>query len=586
MLLIGPTPGHLNGVSTAADLISVSTDPAEVASRIGEGGIDAILACPNVIAELIDRFRRDELIVGHIDKGLAVLDTSGNVTWANAAFRSGSNDDPVGKPFLSVLGGNPIASVERIEGKPNHVVSLQSSDPLEPARRGRPTSLRLHCPGNAKQPFLEIDLRPVCNPDGSVSRLIALVRDISPEIVQQQKFDALHTAGRELAGLDPDLLSEMNPASRAELLRQNLRRTIHDLLHYDTIEIRVLNRRTGELQPLLEDGMTTSAACRKLYARPTENGVTGYVAFTGESYLCADTTSDAHYIEGAAGARSSMTIPLKVQDEVIGTLNVESPRVNGFGPDDLQFTELFSKEVAAALRTLDLLSAQQECTMAQSIEAVNKEIALPIDEVLASASVLIGKVSVDPETCAHLRKILDNARLVKDCVTRVGRAMAPPAAEAAQSSTRSTGTHPIVVRSDGTSASIAESETPLVGRRVLIVDADERVRRQGHFLLARLGAIAESTGTAMSGLAMATDNKYDAIFLDVKPVDMGGYECYRRFKAATPLSTLALTSGFGYDLAHSIVKARQDGLRYVLYKPFREEQVVSAVLDLAAPKPG
>ena len=51
---------------------------------------------------------------------------------------------------------------------------------------------------------------------------------------------------------------------------------------------------------------------------------------------------------GAAGARSSMTVPLKFQDEVIGTLNVESPRVNGFGPDDLQFTELFSREVAAA----------------------------------------------------------------------------------------------------------------------------------------------------------------------------------------------------------------------------------------------
>lgn len=574
MLLIGPTPAHLNGVAATAELISVSTDPAEVATRLDQGGIDAVLACPQVIAELMDRFRRDELIVGHIDKGLAVLDPAGSVTWANAAFRTGCEPDPIGKPFLSVLGGRPIASVERVEGREERP---RDADPLEPARRGRPTSLRLHCPSNAHSPYLEVDLRPVCNPDGTVSRIIALVRDISPEIVQQQKLDALHTAGRELAGLDPDLLAEMNPASRAELLRQNLRRSIHDLLHYDTIEVRVLNRRTGELLPLLEDGMTTSAACRVLYARPTDNGVTGFVAFTGESYLCADTTADAHYIEGAAGARSSMTIPLKVQDEVIGTLNVESPRVNGFGPDDLQFTELFSKEVAAALRTLDLLSAQQECTISQSIDAVNKEIALPIDEVLASASVLIGKISADPETCSHLRKILDNARQVKDCVTRVGRTMAPP--ETQPSSPRSSGTHPILVRSDGSSEPAAPTETPLAGRRVLIVDADERVRRQAHHLLARLGATIETTGTAMSGLAMATDNKYDAVFLDVKPVDMGGYECYRRFKAATPKSTLALTTGFGYDLAHSIVKARQDGLRHVLFKPFREEQVVKAALD-------
>ena len=88
--------------------------------------------------------------------------------------------------------------------------------------------------------------------------------------------------------------------------------------------------------------------------------MTGFVAATGESYLCPDTANDPHYIAGAAGARSSMTVPLKFHDEVIGTLNVESPRVNGFGPDDLQFTELFSKEIAASLHTLDLLSADPE----------------------------------------------------------------------------------------------------------------------------------------------------------------------------------------------------------------------------------
>jgi two-component system, sensor histidine kinase SagS len=588
MLLIGPQPGHLAGVASAADLITTSPDPVEVALRLREGGIDAVLASPDVMAELLDRFRRDELIIGNIDKGVAVLDPAGVITWANSAFRTCAHttDDPVGRPFLEVLGGNLIASVERIEGKPNHIHAPHPADPLEPAREGRPTSLRFHCGSHIPPSFLEVDLRPVADADGDVSRLIALVRDISPEVIQQQKLDALHTAGRELAGLDPDLLSEMNPASRAELLRQNLRRTIHDLLHYDTIEVRVLNRRTGELLPLLADGMTQDASRRVLFARPTDNGVTGYVAFTGESYLCSDTSADAYYIEGAEGAKSSMTVPLKVQDEVIGTLNVESPRINGFGPDDLQFTELFSKEIASALRTLDLLSAQQECTASQSIEAVNKEIALPIDEVLASASMLIGKISVDPETSAHLRRILDNARLVKDCVTRVGRTMAPPGSESPNlSSTRSSGVQPIVVRSEGTVVPAVEGETPLAGRRVLIVDGDERVRRQAHHLLSRLGAISESAGTAMAGLAMATDNKYDAIFLDVKPTDMGGYECYRRFKAASPNSTLSLTTGFGYDLAHSIVKARQDGLRYVLFKPFREEQIVSAVLDAASPKP-
>ena len=35
---------------------------------------------------------------------------------------------------------------------------------------------------------------------------------------------------------------------------------------------------------------------------------------------------------------------------------------------------------------------------------------------------------------------------------------------------------------------------------------------------------------------------------------------------------------FGYDSGHAIVKARQDGLRLVLYKPFRIDQLIDALV--------
>jgi hypothetical protein len=36
-------------------------------------------------------------------------------------------------------------------------------------------------------------------------------------------------------------------------------------------------------------------------------------------------------------------------------------------------------------------------------------------------------------------------------------------------------------------------------------------------------------------------------------------------------------TGFGYDPSHSIVKARQEGLQAVLYKPFRADRLMDAV---------
>src|SRR5262249_1572826 len=45
---------------------------------------------------------------------------------------------------------------------------------------------------------------------------------------------------------------------------------------------------------------------------------------------------------------------------------------------------------------------------------------------------------------------------------------------------------------------------------------------------------------------------------------------------------VVLMTGYGYDPTHALVKARQEGLRYVLYKPFRVDQLMQV---LAEPEP-
>ncbi len=546
ILLLGPAPGPLPAWTAGADLVAV-TDPGEAIDRLHAGGVDAVLGDPETLAKWLARVRRNQVVLGHMQEGVAVLDPAGVVGWANPALRALCPDDPTGRPLLTALAAQTISS--------------EDPDPLATARRGQPAAFRLYRPASLERPYLDVTVRPVVSPAGRVEQLVAIVRNVTAEVEQQKKLDALHQAGRELAGLDPDLLAEMNIPTRVELLKQNLRRYIRDLLHYDIIEVRLLDRRTGELKPLLEDGMTPEAADRKLYARAEGNGVTGYVAATGRSYLCPDTAQDPLYIEGATGARSSMTVPLKYHDEVVGTLNVESPRPNSFGADDLQFTELFSKEIAAALHTLDLLTAQQSCTASQSIDAINREIALPVDDVLGGAAVLLKKYADDPEAADHLRRIISAGRAVKESVRKVARDLAaePPP---------------------------ADGDTPLAGKRVLVVDPDERVRRSAHLLLSRLGAEVETAGTGAEGVALLAGTPFDAVLMDVKPPDMGGYETYRRLREARPRTRVAMMTGFGYDTAHSIVKARQDGLKHVLFKPFKQDQVVEAILDGTAPTNG
>ena len=116
----------------------------------------------------------------------------------------------------------------------------------------------------------------------------------------------------------------MDVPSRIELLKHNLRRFIHDLLHYDVIEVRLLNRKTGELKPLLEDGMLpkppagSSMPSKPAMVSPGSSHSQVRVIFA-RTPPTTRTTSPARGCGLDDGAS-------KFQDEVIGTLNVESPR--------------------------------------------------------------------------------------------------------------------------------------------------------------------------------------------------------------------------------------------------------------------
>jgi CheY-like chemotaxis protein len=481
-----------------------------------------------------------DAILDVLEDGVAVVNPDLRVSWANSTFERWCGGELEHRPFYEALGSPEILG-------PDY-------SPFHTALAGKPVTTRLHCQNNQ---YLELHITPVGDASGHVTQFITLARDITALVQQQQKLDALHQAGRELAALTPDQLAEMSVEDRIELLKHNIKRFTHDLLHYDVIEIRMLDRQTGKLEPLLEEGMTPEAVNRVLYARAEGNGVTGFVAATGKSYLCPDTTVDPIYIEGAQGARSSITVALTVGDQVIGTFNVESPQTVAFSELDLQYAEIFCRELAAALHTLELLSAQQHSSASKSVEAISREVALPVDEILTATTAVIDRwIGHDPEVAERLRRILASARSIKQCIQKFGEDLA---------AVKPGSVHGI------------EPHPRLKGMRVLVADNDERVRRSAHGLLGRVGCIVETARDGREVLTMARLCTYDAILADIRLPDLPGYEVFQRLREAQPHARVILMTAYGYDPSHSIVKARQDGLHHVLYKPFRVDQLLDAL---------
>jgi DNA-binding response OmpR family regulator len=123
----------------------------------------------------------------------------------------------------------------------------------------------------------------------------------------------------------------------------------------------------------------------------------------------------------------------------------------------------------------------------------------------------------------------------------------------------------------------------LRGKRILVIDADEQVRTSAHQLLERHGCIVETADQGHDAILLVRNSgpeqAYDAIIADIRLPDISGYDLLMKLKEMLDNPPLILMTGFGYDPGHSIVKARQAGLRAgaILYKPFRLDQLLTTV---------
>lgn len=484
-------------------------------------------------------------VLEEIPDAVVLVDLDLNILWSNHQLRELTNQEEslVGWGFYDAFGTPEILGPDFC---PFHT-ALGSG---ESAR----STLRV-----GEKSYFEVHAKPVFKNDDDVPNfLVVIVRDVSAEVLQRQKLNAIYHAGLELGDLAPHELLEMSVDDRVELLKSKILHYTKDLLEFDMVEVRLVDKRTRQLDLLLAHGMEPDALGRVLYAEAQGNGVTGFVAATGKSYLCEDTGNDPLYLPGAPEARSSLTVPLILHEEILGTFNVESPRAGAFNENDLQFLELFSREVAVALNTLELLIAEKVTSVTQSTERILHEVAHPVDEILNDAAWILERyIGHEPNVSERLLRILKRTRDIKQLIQTVGETIKPEGAKS-----------PLPQR----------PERPLLrNKRILVVDSDESVRRAAHELLGRFSCEVETAHNGEEACLMVRSFPYDAAIVDIRLNDMTGYECFQQLRATAPNLSVILMTGFGYDPTHSIVKARQEGLKSVLYKPFRLDQLLAEV---------
>jgi CheY-like chemotaxis protein len=496
-----------------------------------------------------------ESVVKHLPEGVAVLDIDLKIQWCNDRF-SELTGRPAGGSSLSGLSFDEAFATPQIVGPdfaPFHTALGSGKNSRTKYRTGEST-------------YIDVVAAPVYASGGEYpSMVVVTVRDVSQEHQQGEKLTAIHEAGQDLGDIAPEDLLSMSVDARKILLREKIILYTKDVLNFETIEVRLLNERTNRLEPLLNVGMLPEAAERELFALPTENGVTGYVAATGNSYLCRDTSHDRLYIMGVAGASSSLTVPIKRNERVLGTFNVESTHSNAFSEQDQQFLELFCRDLAVALNTLELLVFEREAVASEAVNVLLREAARPVDEILNDITWLLNKfVGFDPQATERLQRVLQQTRTIRQLIFGIGQKVAPNVSA------------PMTLHSP--------SKPKLRGKRVLIADGDQSVRDTGHELLLRYGCDVETAHNGEEALMMIGTYLYDVVLYDAEMTDIHLIEGLEKIREIRPDIPVVLMKGFGYDGAHRMVKARQMGFKLALYKPFRLDLLLTELEKAFTPQ--
>jgi signal transduction histidine kinase len=188
------------------------------------------------------------------------------------------------------------------------------------------------------------------------------------------------------------------PAERLSLLYQ-VSNVIHSTL--DSQEafqlivseaVRVMRASSGSLALInptnsfleIHAAQNLSSAARKLKLRVGE-GVTGWVARHCQPARIGDVTGDSRYVNVRREVRSELAVPLEVDGEVRGVINVDSERINAFSAEDQGLLQELAVQAAKVIKNTWLYEQLRlKVKLFESLGSVSRTInsTLNLDEAL------------------------------------------------------------------------------------------------------------------------------------------------------------------------------------------------------------
>jgi signal transduction histidine kinase len=153
---------------------------------------------------------------------------------------------------------------------------------------------------------------------------------------QYERLKLLHQVGSVIhSTLDPQKALQLIVSEAVRIMRAS------------SGSAALINPTTGFLE--IQAAIDLPAKASELKLRVGE-GITGWVARHGKPARVGDVTQDPRYVALRSSARSELAVPLEVNGEVRGVLNVDADRNDAFSAADQELLEALAQQAARVLQ--------------------------------------------------------------------------------------------------------------------------------------------------------------------------------------------------------------------------------------------
>ncbi len=517
-----------------------SASPSEAQAQLADEAFDYVLAAPALLNDLpsLTASPSGVDLLETVSQGVGIVNSRGEFDWANPRLLGYPQDL---RAFVGQVCSRAFAEAGRRDaaGVPSQLSGQRSMFT------------------GADGGLYDVTATPITDEQNRVVQIVAVVWDVTRARKRQEQLVAIDRAGRELVRLETEQVSRLDTQERLALLEQKIVRYLSELMHFDNFSIRVFDKETNRLELVLSWGLKKDTQPVDLYALPHGNGICGYVAFHSRSYICPDVSRDPRYYQGTEGARSSLTVPLRYNDEVIGVLNVDSKNLAAFDEESRQLAERFGRDIAVALHILDLLVTERYTTTGKLGSDVMAEISGPVNDILTDVENLVEDYIGHDDLRHRLNRITNSAVTIRKSIKRV--------------------TSPKRGVMGAPTSGLRRQDPILDGKRILIADDESLIRDTVRDVLVSYGCAVSVADDGNQALILLSTQPFDLVLTDIRMPGKDGYAVFAAAKDADPTTPVILMTGFGYDPNHSIVRARREGLAAVLFKPFKVDQLLGEI---------